>query len=457
MERIKNFDEVALGFTEELAAGGGRPLPRVQEAQVRRRLSGGHRHPGFHRQDPAGGLRGSAGHHQGGQHPARHLRSRLPAGGPVRDGLRHRQEGRAGGHRPARALRRRLGDGPAARSRCPSRRRATGFKVAVVGSGPAGLACAADLALRGHEVTVFEALHKPGGVLVYGIPEFRLPKKIVQDEIDNLEKLGVEIRCNFVVGKTASVEELFTEYGFDAVFIGTGAGLPYFMGIPGENLIGVLLGQRVPDPRQPDEGLRLPRLRHAGRASATTWRWSAPATWPWTVCRTALRLGAENVICLYRRTRDEAPARLEELEHAEEEGIDFRWLASPVEISATTTVWSPASGCRRWSSASPTTPVAAGRSRSRATSTTSSSTSSSWASARARTRSSTKSTKGLELNRWGNIVVDEETMMTSIHGVFAGGDIVTGAATVILAMGAGKKASAGIDAYLKSKATAKTA
>jgi glutamate synthase (NADPH/NADH) small chain len=326
----------------------------------------------------------------------------------------------------------------------------TGFRVAIVGSGPAGLACAADLALRGHQVTILEALHKPGGVLVYGIPEFRLPKRIVQEEIQNLTRMGVEIRCNFVVGKTASVEELMTDYGYDAIFVGTGAGLPYFMGIPGESYIGVYSANELLTRVTLMKAFSFPdfdtpvklgdRVAVVGSGNVAM-----------DCLRTAKRLGARHVVCLYRRTRAESPARLEELEHAEEEDIDFRWLNAPVEI------YGDEDGCvtgARIIKMELGEPDASGRRRP------------------VPIEGSeydleldtvimgigqgpnplvTKSTEGLELNRWGNIVVDEETMMTSIPGVFAGGDIVTGAATVILAMGAGKKASAGIDRYLREQ------
>jgi glutamate synthase (NADPH/NADH) small chain len=330
----------------------------------------------------------------------------------------------------------------------PEQAPATGFKVAVVGSGPAGLACAADLALRGHKVTIFEALHKPGGVLVYGIPEFRLPKRIVQEEIGNLEKLGVEMRCNFIIGKTASVQELFDDYGFDAVFLGTGAGLPYFMGIPGENYIGVLSANEFLTRVNLMKAFAFPEFDTPVRLGDNV-AVIGSGNVAMDCLRTAKRLGAKNVICLYRRTRDESPARLEELEHAEEEDIDFRWLSSPVEIygneeglvtGARVQVMELGepddSGRRRpvpiegeqYDIELETIVMGIGQGPNPVV---------------------TKSTKGLELNRWGNIVVDEETMMTSLPGVFAGGDIVTGAATVILAMGAGKKASEGIDAYLK--------
>jgi glutamate synthase (NADPH/NADH) small chain len=330
----------------------------------------------------------------------------------------------------------------------PPKGESTGFKVAIVGSGPAGLACAADLALRGHDVTILEALHKPGGVLVYGIPEFRLPKAIVDEEIQNLTKMGVEIRCNFVVGKTASVQELFEVYEYDAVFVGTGAGLPYFMGIPGENYIGVLSANEFLTRVNLMKGFDFPnfdtpvamgdRVAVVGSGNVAM-----------DCLRTAKRLGAKQVVCLYRRTRAESPARLEELEHAEEEGIDFRWLNAPVEIYGNEEglvtgvrvikmeLGEPDSSGRRrpvpiegseYDIELDTIIMGIGQGPNPLV---------------------TKSTEGLNLNRWGNIIVDEETMMTSIPGVFAGGDIVTGAATVILAMGAGKQASAGIDAYLR--------
>ncbi len=324
----------------------------------------------------------------------------------------------------------------------------TGFNVAIVGSGPAGLACAADLAIRGHKVTIFEALHKPGGVLVYGIPEFRLPKAIVDEEINNLSKLGVELRCNFVVGATATVQELFEEYQYDAIFVGTGAGLPYFMGIPGENYIGVYSANEFLTRSNLMKGFDFPEydtpIEMGKRVSVV-----GSGNVAMDCLRTALRLGAEEVVCLYRRTRAESPARLEELEHAEEEGIDFRWLNAPVEIYGNEDgvvtgarvikmeLGEPdASGRRRpvpiegseYDIALDSIVMGIGQGANPLL---------------------TQSTEGLELNRWGNIVVDEETQMTSIQGVFAGGDIVTGAATVILAMGAGKKASAGIDTYLR--------
>jgi glutamate synthase (NADPH/NADH) small chain len=323
----------------------------------------------------------------------------------------------------------------------------TGRKVAVVGSGPAGLACAAELARFGHKVTIFEALHKPGGVLVYGIPQFRLPKEIVTFEIDNLTRMGVEIRTDFVIGKTATVHELFGEHGFDAVFLGTGAGLPYFLGIPGENYIGVLSANEFLTRVNLMKAYDFPRMDtpvRTGRRVAVVGSGNVAMD----CLRTAKRLGADEVICIYRRTRNESPARREELEHAEEEAIDFRWLSAPVAILGNSDgfvtgvrvqrmeLGEPDSSGRRrpvpiegseYEIAIDTIVIAIGQ---------------------GPNPLATRSTPGLELNRHGNIVADKETMATSIPGVFAGGDIVTGAATVILAMGAGKQAALGIHAWL---------
>ncbi len=323
----------------------------------------------------------------------------------------------------------------------------SGHKVAVVGSGPAGLACAAELARFGHEVTIFEALHKPGGVLVYGIPEFRLPKEIVAFEIDNLTRMGVTLRSNFVIGKTATVHELFHEHGFDAVFLGTGAGLPYFLGVPGENYIGVLSANEFLTRVNLMKAFDFPRTDtpvRTGRRVAVVGSGNVAMD----CLRVAKRLGAEEVVCVYRRTRNESPARKEELEHAEEEAIDFRWLSAPLAILGNDEGFvtgmriqrmelgePDASGRRRpvpiadseYEIALDTVVMGIGQ---------------------GPNPLATRSTPGLELNRHGNIVADEKTLMTSIPGVFAGGDIVTGAATVILAMGAGKQAAVGIHEWL---------
>ncbi|WP_088187275.1 NADPH-dependent glutamate synthase [Desulfosporosinus sp. FKA] len=325
----------------------------------------------------------------------------------------------------------------------------SGKRVAIIGAGPAGLACAGDLAKAGHAVTIFEALHVAGGVLMYGIPQFRLPKDIVQTEIDTLKQMGVEILTNQVVGKVTSVDELMAN-GYDAVFIGTGAGLPYFMNIPGENLNGVysanefltrtnlMKGYKFPDYATPVKVGKNVAVLGAGNVAMDS-------------ARTALRLGAENVYIIYRRSRDEMPARKEELEHAEEEGIQFRLLTNPVSIEGDERGWVKSLTCLRYELGEPDAsgrrapvPIAGSEFEIEMDTVV-------VAIGQGPNPLVTTSTPGLELNKRGNIVADPETLMTSKSGVFAGGDIVTGAATVILAMGAGKKAAAGIDAYLKTK------
>jgi glutamate synthase (NADPH/NADH) small chain len=325
----------------------------------------------------------------------------------------------------------------------------SGKRVAIIGAGPAGLACAGDLAKAGHAVTIFEALHVAGGVLMYGIPQFRLPKEIVQTEIETLKEMGVEILTNQVVGKVTSVDELM-ENGYDAAFIGTGAGLPYFMNIPGENLNGVysanefltrtnlMKGYKFPDYATPVKVGKNVAVLGAGNVAMDS-------------ARTALRLGAENVYIIYRRSRDEMPARKEELEHAEEEGIKFYLLTNPVSIEGDERGWVKSLTCLRYKLGEPDAsgrraPVAIPGSEFEIPMDTVV-----VAIGQGPNPLVTKSTPGLELNKRGNIVADPDTLMTSKPGVFAGGDIVTGAATVILAMGAGKKAAAAIDSYLKNK------
>ena len=452
MERIKNFNEVALGFTEELALA---EADRCLECKKPKCVDGcpvGIDIPGFVAKIQEGDFETAlAIIKKDNTLPA--ICGRVC---PQEDQCEvvcvtgKKAEPVAIGR-----LERYVADWEMAQGeiKMPKQKPATGFKVAVVGSGPAGLACAADLALRGHKVTIYEALHKPGGVLVYGIPEFRLPKRIVQEEIGNLEKLGVEIRCNFIIGKTASVRELFDDYGFDAVFLGTGAGLPYFMGIPGENYIGVLSANEFLTRVNLMKAFSFPDFDTPVRLGNNV-AVVGSGNVAMDCLRTAKRLGAENVICLYRRTRDESPARLEELEHAEEEGIDFRWLSSPVEIYGNEDGLVTGARVQRMELGEPDdsgrrrpVPIEGDQYDIELDQLV-------MGIGQGPNPVVTKSTKGLELNRWGNIVVDEESMMTSIPGVFAGGDIVTGAATVILAMGAGKKASAGIDAYLKGTANA---
>ncbi len=324
-------------------------------------------------------------------------------------------------------------------------------KVAVIGSGPAGLTAAGEMAKRGYKVTVFEALHRPGGVLVYGIPEFRLPKEeVVQAEIDTLRKLGVDIEVNVVIGQTYTIDELMEEEGFEAVFIATGAGLPHFMGIPGEQYNGVYSANEFLTRCNLMKAYRFPECAtpiHVGRRVAVVGGGNVAMD----AARTALRLGAEKVYIVYRRSEAELPARLEEVHHAKEEGIDFQLLNNPVEILGDAEGWVRQLRCIRMTLGEPD---ASGRRRPEAVE------GSEFeldvdtvimAIGQGPNPLVQQTTKGLEVNRRGNIVADVETGATSRVGVFAGGDVVTGAATVILAMGAGKKAAAAMDEYLKNK------
>ncbi len=319
-------------------------------------------------------------------------------------------------------------------------------KVAVIGSGPSGLTCAGDLAKMGYDVTIFEALHEPGGVLVYGIPEFRLPKQdVVAKEIENVRALGVKIETNVVVGKSVTIDELLEEEGFEAVFIGSGAGLPKFMGIPGEQANGVFSANeyltRSNLMKAFDEESNTPIMR--GKKVAVVGGGNVAMD----AARTALRLGAE-VHIVYRRSEEELPARVEEVHHAKEEGIIFDLLTNPTEILADENGWVSGIKCVRMELGEPdasgrrrpvviegseflmevdTVIMSLGTSPNPLISST---------------------TKGLEVNKYKCIVAEETFGQTSKEGVFAGGDAVTGAATVILAMGAGKAAAKGIDAYL---------
>ncbi len=322
-----------------------------------------------------------------------------------------------------------------------------GNKVAIIGAGPAGLTCAGDLAKKGYEVTVFEAFHTAGGVLMYGIPEFRLPKEIVQKEIDGLKDMGVEIKTNMVMGKVLSVDELL-EMGYKAVFVGTGAGLPNFMRIPGNGLVGVysanefLTRINLMKAYLDDYDTSIPKPKNVAVIGGGNVAMDA--------ARSAKRLGAENVYIIYRRSEEEMPARLEEIHHAKEEGIEFKLLNNPVAMIDDGTgkvgkiecvemvLGEPDASGRR----SPVVKedsnftidvdcvvVAIGNSPNPLIRTT---------------------TKGIEANKWGCLVVDEATMQTTRQAVYAGGDAVTGAATVILAMGAGRQAADSIDEYIKN-------
>jgi glutamate synthase (NADPH/NADH) small chain len=325
---------------------------------------------------------------------------------------------------------------------------ATGKKVAIVGSGPAGLTCAGDLCKMGHRVTVFEALHEPGGVLVYGIPEFRLPKEIVRAEVDGLRQMGVEIKTSYVIGKMDSVDELFSDLGFDAVFIGTGAGLPSFQNIPGENLNGIFSANEFLTRVNLMKSYLFPQY-DTPLAAAKRVAVLGGGNTAMDAVRTSLRLGAEKAMLLYRRTKAEMPARAEEIHHAEEEGVEFQFLVNPVRYIGDEKGWIKEIELERMELGEPdqsgrrrpvpvpgsnfTIPVdrvvvAIGNKSNPLVQ---------------------KTTPGLETTKWGTIVADERTMATSRPGVFAGGDIVTGGATVILAAGAGKVAARSIDRYLK--------
>lgn len=324
-----------------------------------------------------------------------------------------------------------------------------GKKVAVIGSGPAGLACAADLAKMGYGVKIFEALHKPGGVLEYGIPEFRLPKsRVVAKEIDKVKKLGVEIETDVVVGRTVTVDDLLDNEGFSAVFIGSGAGLPRFMNIPGENFNGVVSANefltRANLMKAFDTAYDTPI--YVGKSVAVVGGGNVAMD----AVRTAKRLGAESFI-VYRRSETELPARVEEVHHAKEEGIIFQMLTNPVEVIGDDKGWVKGLRCVRMELGEPDasgrrSPVvvegsefdiecdvvimALGTSPNPLISTT---------------------TEGLDTTRWGGLIANEDTGATTREGIFAGGDAVTGAATVILAMGAGRSAAKAIDEYIKSK------
>ncbi|MDE6962025.1 MAG: NADPH-dependent glutamate synthase [Lachnospiraceae bacterium] len=324
-----------------------------------------------------------------------------------------------------------------------------GKKVAVIGSGPAGLSCAGDLAKLGYEVTIFEALHEPGGVLVYGIPEFRLPKTaVVAKEIENVKSLGVKIETNVVVGKSVTIDQLMEDEGFDAVFIGSGAGLPKFMGIPGEQANGVFSANeyltRSNLMKAFDESSNTPIMR--GRKVAVVGGGNVAMD----AARTALRLGAE-VHIVYRRSEEELPARVEEVHHAKEEGIIFDLLTNPVEILADEKGWVKGMTCIRMELGEPD---ASGRRRpvevpgSEFTIDVDTVIMSLGTSPNPLISSTTE---GLEVNKWKCIVADEEYGKTTKEGVYAGGDAVTGSATVILAMGAGRAGAKGIDEYLKNK------
>ncbi|SPE27684.1 NADH-dependent reduced ferredoxin:NADP+ oxidoreductase [Candidatus Sulfopaludibacter sp. SbA3] len=320
-------------------------------------------------------------------------------------------------------------------------------RAAIIGSGPSGLACAGELARHGVKVTIFEALHVAGGVLKYGIPEFRLPDMIIDAEIDNLKKMGVEIRLDTIIGKLFTIPQLLSEMGYTAAFVGTGAGSPKFAEIPGEAFNGVFSANEFLTRVNLMRGYRQPiydtpvgmgkRVAVVGAGNTAM-----------DACRVSLRMGAESVTCVYRRSRRESPARVEELEHAIEEGIQFLWLTAPVEIVGDSSGWVTGMRCQKMELGEPDAsgrrrpvPVAGSEFLLDVDTVI-------YALGTTANPIIAQTTPGLQNNKWGYIVIDESTGMTSIPGVFAGGDIVTGAATVILAMGAGKRAANGMLQYM---------
>ena len=332
--------------------------------------------------------------------------------------------------------------------RQPELKPKTGKRVAIVGSGPAGLSCAGDLIQMGHDVTVFEALHELGGVLIYGIPEFRLPKAIVKAEIDSLKALGVEFKTNAVIGFTDTVDELLAN-GYDSIFIAVGAGLPYFLNIPGENLNGVyssnefltrvnlMKAYRFPEYDTPVFNCKDKNIAVFGGGNTAM-----------DAVRTSKRLGAKNAYIIYRRSDVEMPAREEEIHHAKEEGIDFIFLSNPVKFSGDKDGWLKSVTLQRMELGEPD---ASGRRRPVPIPGSEYDIPIDMAVIAIGNGSNPiiqKTTLDMSYNKWGNIIADDETMKTSKRGVFAGGDIVTGGATVILAMGAGRKAAAAINRHL---------
>lgn len=325
----------------------------------------------------------------------------------------------------------------------------TGKKVAIIGSGPAGLSCAGELVQLGHTVTVFEALHDIGGVLIYGIPEFRLPKEIVKAEVDALEALGVEFKTNSVIGFTDTIDELMTVEGYDAVFIGVGAGLPYFMNLPGENYNGVysanefltrvnlMKAYKFPEYDTPVFDVKGKNVAVFGGGNTAM-----------DAVRTSKRLGAAHASIIYRRSEVEMPARAEEVHHAKEEGIEFVMLTNPIEFLGDEAGWLHGVKLQKMELGEPD---ASGRRRPVAIPGSEYVMPIDMAVIAIGNGSNPiikKTTPDIDFNKWGNITVEQDTMKTSKKGVFAGGDIVTGGATVILAMGAGRKAASAIDEYL---------
>lgn len=445
LERAANFDEVALGYTEEMALNeaarclhcknrpcvSGCPV-NVQIPDFIAKIAEGDFEGAYQTIRETNALPAVCGRVCPQENQCESKCVRGLKGEPVAIGRLERFA--ADTHRRH--------TGGAASSPAPAR---SGRRVAVIGSGPAGLTCAGDLCRLGYAVTVFEAFHTAGGVLMYGIPEFRLPKTIVQEEIQALKAAGVDIRTNMVIGKTLSLDELFDE-GFEAVFIGSGAGLPSFLGIPGEGLLGVLSANEfltrvnLMKAYRADYDTPVKHARHVAVVGGGNVAMDA--------ARCAKRLGAESVTVVYRRGEDEMPARLEEIHHAKEEGIAFSFLTAPVEIRGDEKGWVTELSCVSMELGEPD---ASGRRRPSPIPGSEHAVPADMVIAAIGNTPNPlirTTTPGLEANRRGCLVVEEDSLRTTREGVYAGGDVVTGAATVILAMGAGKRAAASIDAYL---------
>ncbi len=450
--RNKNFSEVALGYTAEMAVGEAQ---RCLQCKTKPCVAGcpvGIDIPGF--------IAKVAAEDFAGAFETLSLQTSLPAVcGRVCPqetqceekcvrGIKHESVGIGRLERFVADWNMGLGEANAEKQSAAAPPPQNGRRVAVVGAGPAGLTAAGELARKGYAVTIFEALHKPGGVLVYGIPEFRLPKAIVYREIDNLKALGVQVRTNMVIGKVLTIDELFEE-GFEAIFVGSGAGLPKFMNIPGESLNGVFSANefltRINLMGAWQEGAQTPVMR-ARRVAVV-----GGGNVAMDAARCAKRLGAEEVTIVYRRGMAELPARAEEVEHAEEEGIRFELLTAPVEVLGDDKGSVVGMKCVRFELGEPDE---SGRRRpvqvpgSEFTMDIDAMIMSIGTSPNPLIRSTTP---GLEAEKWGGLIVKNEAGETTRKGVWAGGDAVTGAATVILAMGAGKEAAAAIDEYLQKQ------
>ncbi|MFH0982534.1 MAG: NADPH-dependent glutamate synthase [Planctomycetota bacterium] len=448
-ERVKNFDEVALGYTESLAVGEASRCLGCKKAQCIDGCPVAIDIPAFLKcvveHDFAGGIRKIKENNA------------LPA---VCGRVCPQEDqcekvcvlGKKGPPLAIGRLERFLADWEAASGeiKAPDLAPPTGKRVAIVGSGPAGLTVANDLILLGHEVTILEALHEAGGVLTYGIPEFRLPKAIVRREVEYIRSLGAKLYCDHIVGKTRKIEALLRE--FDAVFVGSGAGLPWFMEIPGENLNGVYSANEYLTRCNLMKGFRFPEydtpIKRPSRVAVF-----GGGNVAMDSARTALRLGADEVHIVYRRSREELPARLEEVENAEEEGVIFDYLTLPVRLIGNEWGWLTEIECLRMKLGEPD---ASGRRRPvpmEGSEFPMTADAAVCAIGNSPNPLIAMTTPGLRIGRKGNIEADAETARTSCEGVWAGGDVVTGAATVISAMGAGRKAARDMHAYLMNKPT----